>query len=504
MLKHGVILMVLAVLLAMVVLPVRQGDAATANDLEWVISNPGASCYETNFNARFTYTPTTDDGDGSDTIIFVITDAQGNAMSAFNINVFPPTPLGFSNLLVTGLSVNDNISLFGQVPYRPWTYYMVDPTEVVPAEGDPETVFQESFAYFQNNPDEIVFQETFDPATLVPSCAQELLTAPPAVTVSPNTITTTEAGTNATFTLALGTVPGADVTVNLSSSDTGEASVNPASLTFTPDNFTTPQTVTVTGVDDALIDGNAPFSITYTATGGGYDGFSGTVTGTNLDNDEQFDDGTLIADPSSLLLAEDVPGVNAINVSLAQAPLLDETVTVTIALNNGQLTVGTMMLQFTSANFSTPQRVDVDAVADGLAEGENTVDIVLTTSSSLGTQSPYNGLTRTIVATIFDQDNDIIRTVPNLGLMTIYSEFPQPLYNTANGTQLRNSATEEMFYPTDADGNGFDTYVITNWLRDADGTVWLATWMGTNNRLWVEYIPGQVILDERMLALING
>ena len=41
-----------------------------------------------------------------------------------------------------------------------------------------------------------------------------------------------------------------DVMVAVSSSDTGEATVNPETLTFTEDNWNTAQTVTVTGVDD--------------------------------------------------------------------------------------------------------------------------------------------------------------------------------------------------------------------------------------------------------------
>ncbi|SVE43326.1 uncharacterized protein METZ01_LOCUS496180, partial [marine metagenome] len=39
-----------------------------------------------------------------------------------------------------------------------------------------------------------------------------------------------------------------DVTVNLASSNTAEGTVSPATLTFTEDNWETPQTVTVTGV----------------------------------------------------------------------------------------------------------------------------------------------------------------------------------------------------------------------------------------------------------------
>ena len=52
-----------------------------------------------------------------------------------------------------------------------------------------------------------------------------------------------------------------DVTVAVSSSDTGEATVSPATLTFTENNWSTAQTVTVTGVDDNNSDGHQEYEV---------------------------------------------------------------------------------------------------------------------------------------------------------------------------------------------------------------------------------------------------
>ena len=54
-----------------------------------------------------------------------------------------------------------------------------------------------------------------------------------------------EDGTGAAITL------NGDVVLNVTSGDTGEATVSPSTLTFTAANWNQPQTVTVTGVDDA-------------------------------------------------------------------------------------------------------------------------------------------------------------------------------------------------------------------------------------------------------------
>src|SRR5262249_57178995 len=56
-------------------------------------------------------------------------------------------------------------------------------------------------------------------------------------------------------------VPTADVVINLSSSNPLEGTVSPTTLTFTPANALVPQVVTVTGVDDAVLDGPQAYTI---------------------------------------------------------------------------------------------------------------------------------------------------------------------------------------------------------------------------------------------------
>ena len=58
-------------------------------------------------------------------------------------------------------------------------------------------------------------------------------------------------GASGTYTVALASQPAADVTVEISQRPTGRATVTPASLTFTADNWNTPQTVTITSTEDA-------------------------------------------------------------------------------------------------------------------------------------------------------------------------------------------------------------------------------------------------------------
>jgi hypothetical protein len=114
----------------------------------------------------------------------------------------------------------------------------------------------------------------------------------PGITVTPTAgLVTTESAGKATFKVKLNTQPTANVTVSLASSDTSEGTVSPAALTFTPSNWNTTQTVTVTGVDDFDIDGDILYRIDVTAittvdpTYAHLDPPWPTVSVTNRDND---------------------------------------------------------------------------------------------------------------------------------------------------------------------------------------------------------------------------
>ena len=78
-----------------------------------------------------------------------------------------------------------------------------------------------------------------------------------AILITPRSGTTSEAGDTASFQVSLASNPiTGNVTMNFVSSDTSEGilSNNLSSLTFTPTNWNTPQTLTIKGVDDDIND----------------------------------------------------------------------------------------------------------------------------------------------------------------------------------------------------------------------------------------------------------
>ncbi len=111
------------------------------------------------------------------------------------------------------------------------------------------------------------------------------------VVVSPTSgLVTTEGGGTATFTVVLTSAPTASVSVSLSSSNQGEATVNPASVSFDGTNWSSPKTITVRGADDSSVDGDVGYSIITSnaiSTDSRYNGFVvADVAVTNSDDEK--------------------------------------------------------------------------------------------------------------------------------------------------------------------------------------------------------------------------
>jgi hypothetical protein len=83
------------------------------------------------------------------------------------------------------------------------------------------------------------------------------------ISVTPDAgLVTTEAGGSTSFTVVLESEPLADVVVPVASSDPTEGEVSTTSLTFTSTDWNVPQTVTVTGVNDPVDDGDIAYGVT--------------------------------------------------------------------------------------------------------------------------------------------------------------------------------------------------------------------------------------------------
>ncbi|CAO3383243.1 DUF4347 domain-containing protein [Azospirillum argentinense] len=112
------------------------------------------------------------------------------------------------------------------------------------------------------------------------------------VIATPSGSVTSEAGGAVTVAIVLATRPRGDVTIPLSVSKPGEAQISVGSLTFTTANWDTPQTVTVTGLDDGVNDGAQAYDLVLgaiTSTDSRYAGLDpADVALSNADDDPPF------------------------------------------------------------------------------------------------------------------------------------------------------------------------------------------------------------------------
>jgi hypothetical protein len=125
------------------------------------------------------------------------------------------------------------------------------------------------------------------------SSPQDTEIAVPGVSVSPHTgLLTNESGLAASFNVTLTTPPIGNVTIPISSTNSSEGTVSATNLAFTPANWNVPRTVTVTGVDDAVSDGNVAYSVLLGAVTSADSDYTAVnprdVALTNVDNETKF------------------------------------------------------------------------------------------------------------------------------------------------------------------------------------------------------------------------
>ncbi|MFK8113064.1 MAG: Calx-beta domain-containing protein [Rubripirellula sp.] len=237
------------------------------------------------------------------------------------------------------------------------------------------------------------------------------------ILVTPSSTSTSESGGSSTFTVALSSLPTSEVTIQLSSNDVSEGSLSTSSLTFTPNNGMTPQTVTVTGVDDQEVDGDVSFNITTGSAVSDDAAYAGInpddVTLTNTDNDTAG----IIVTPTAGLSTSEAGGTATFTVALDTLPAADVTIAIT-SDNVNEGAVSTSLLTFTSINGTTPQTVTITGVDDGsVADGHLAYSIITGVASSL--DANYDGIDPDNVAVI-NADNDTVGifVTPASGLLT--------------------------------------------------------------------------------------
>ena len=189
------------------------------------------------------------------------------------------------------------------------------------------------------------------------------------------------------------------MTVPLSLNPGGQASLS-ASLTFTKNNWNTPQTVRVTGLDDFIDDDTVIFYVDVgpsSSSDNDFDDYTRQVLVSALDND---DAGIIRGNASSGVLSEN-SGAVTYQISLASQPV--QSVTIPVVSQDASLSVSPASLSLDATNWNTGATLTVTGQDDAIAQGER--DITLVWGPAESDDAKYDGLTLLATAlTVTDDD----------------------------------------------------------------------------------------------------
>lgn len=164
---------------------------------------------------------------------------------------------------------------------------------------------------------------------------------------------TIDEGDSVTFTVRLAFDPLAVGDVTVVSSAPGSAGVSPGGLSFTTQNYMTPQTITINALQDLDASNEA---VTITVSGGGAPN-SATVNINIIDDEEQ----NIVLSTNSVTLPEASAG--SVDVRLAFAPSIETIVTI-ISSDTGVAVPGVASLTFNVGNWNVAQTVSFTTLDD--------------------------------------------------------------------------------------------------------------------------------------------
>ena len=260
-----------------------------------------------------------------------------------------------------------------------------------------------------------------------------------AIILTPESLSLAEEAQSADYTVKLQMRPphGESIVVSVVSADLTVAVVNPPSLTFTSEDWNTAQTVSVTTVDDKMV--NVPdrtVEITHAATGAGYDEITlGSLVVTATDDDTRG----MTVSQSSRVLEEG--GSATYTVALTSAPTGNVTVHMTSSSTDVVTVTGS--LNFTPTSWEVAQTVTLRGT-------QNTNSVPTGATATIGhvvTGGDYEGVIgRNVAVRVLDDDSKAV-TVSETAL-TVAEDSGEGTYTVVLGSRPTENVTVSVVSST--------------------------------------------------------
>lgn len=280
--------------------------------------------------------------------------------------------------------------------------------------------------------------------------------------VSPITSTLSETSSSTGFSLVLDTQPSNNVFFNFTSSDPTKMTLSTASMTFTPINWNVSQTITLTTIDNDLVEGTQTVSLSIRVnevlSADCFVNPSPALDYIISITDDEIADFTI--NPHGNALTEGLSQTVSLSISLQAQPVSD--VLINIVKNPiDEIITSVSSIVFNSLNWNVTQTVTLSSVDDFIDDGTVSTTIsfnVDPTSDTFFTSIP----SKTLVIPNIDNDDTGVVLIPGDNLtsesgdtgffhLRLYSE---PLSNvsfdilSSNVSEVTVNVTSVTFTPT--------------------------------------------------------
>ena len=285
----------------------------------------------------------------------------------------------------------------------------------------------------------ITFSDTCDPEIVSDATPVAPTPPSPGYTLSSSSVNVAENGGTGTYTIVLNTEPTATVTFAITSDNTSQITVAPASVSFGSGNYSTAQTITLTGVNDNIDDDNVNVNIlnAISSTDTTYGALDNTtITAVNVDDDTR---GYTLTG-ASYSYTENVPVNWQLRLSTEPVDNVTATISIINATRDNEFTIPSPIV-FTPSNYASSQTLAVTARQDNEIDGTQYATVKVTLTSN---DSKYNNLTNsTPNSAILDnrsgkQPNNYIAQ-GNYFTIAVHDNSSRPVYATGDDTLLGES-----------------------------------------------------------------
>jgi len=299
----------------------------------------------------------------------------------------------------------------------------------------------------------------------------------------------TEGSGNDSYTVTLSKAPSNTVNVSIafdaSQVHINGSGVSPVVMTFTTGNWFTPQTVTVTGQNDGLVEGPHTSSISHTSTSADASYNAIFVPSVQVGITDINGPGVSIVESAGSSSVTEGGATDSYTVVLTSAP--SSTVTVSLGFNSSLLVLNgsgssPVQLTFNSGNWSAPQTVNIAAFDDSIIQGTHSGTITHTVTSS---DSSYNAMSvRSVTVSITDDDiTPLVAGGVQTGLVTITNVGDNPnIVTLATPVDITKSFVMCYFTTGSSGINHVPTCQIT-----ASNQITIRTGLGDGSAVTIRY-----------------